>query len=183
MMLRFLSFFLLALVAQDAIAQRRITVYDLDSKRPLRGARVWTNTNYSDTTNYLGHCMIPEKFDTLVVSKPGYLPSRIPYYIVRDTIPLLSNHNRLNEVVVYGEDKRKKLNENIKNWTYQDPVERALQRSPYGFNPIGLAIYIADKVIKLFPRKHKKAPEAITEDPILKAYQETQEELKARNRE
>ena len=83
------------LIVHELAAQRRITVYDLDSKRPLRSARVWTNTNYSDTTDYLGHCLIPEKFDTLVVSKPGYMPSRIPFHMVGDTIPLLSNYNRL----------------------------------------------------------------------------------------
>ncbi len=181
-MLRPLTLSLLLLVVQGAVAQRKITVYDLDSKRPLRSVKVWTNTNYSDTTDYLGHCLIPEKFDTLVVSKPGYMPSRIPYYMVGDTIPLLSDYNRLDEVVVYGEDKSKKLNENIKGWTYQDPVEYALQHPVYGFSFLGLAVLLVQKASKLFPHKHKKAPEVITEDPILKAYRETQEDLKAKAR-
>lgn len=181
-MLRFLPFCLALLFVQELAAQRRITVYDLDSKRPLRSARVWTNTNYSDTTDYLGHCLIPEKFDTLVVSKPGYMPSRIPFHMVGDTIPLLSNYNRLDEVVVYGEDKSKKLNENIKSWTYQDPTEYALQHPTYGFNILGLAALLVEKASKLLPHKHGKAPEVDTEDPILKSYRETQEELKAKNR-
>ncbi|SFG25277.1 hypothetical protein [Prevotella sp. KH2C16] len=181
-MRRLLSSCLILLLAQPLAAQRQITVYDLDSKKPLRAVRVWTNTNYSDTTDYLGHCLIPQKFDTLVVSKPGYLPSRIPYNKVTDTIPLLSNYNRLDEVVVYGEDKSKKLNEDIKGWTYQDPTEYALQHPVQGFNPFGLAFFLVQKASKLFLHKHRKAPAAITEDPILKAYKDTQEELKAQGR-
>lgn len=169
------------MVAFDAAAQRVIDIRDYETNKPVRAVRVWTNTGQSDTTNYLGQCTIPSEFDTLTVSKPGYMPVKIPKALVKDTIMLISDINKLGEVIVYGTDYTKLIKDNIQKWAYQDPTEEALQH-PKSANLLGFVAYLAQKGYHLlFPKKKKDAAPAETEDPILKAYRETQEEMQQKN--
>jgi hypothetical protein len=175
--LLFCLFFTLS--ALSLHAQRSIVVYNLDTKTPLRGVRIWTNTNHTDTTNYLGRCSLPEQFDTLVVSKPGFLAARLPRKLVTDSIPLLPNAHRLSEVVVYGSDLSKRLNESVNQWT-KAAATSVPQPSGYSFDFFSLF----DGRARRHARQRKELEKAFKkmntydEDPIINAYKKTQEELK-----
>lgn len=160
-------------------AQRSIVVYNLDTKTPLRGVRIWTNTNHTDTTNYLGRCSLPEQFDTLVVSKPGFLAARLPRKLVTDSIPLLPNAHRLGEVVVYGNDLSKRLNESANQWA-KDAATTAPQPSGIIFDFFNLFDFRAHKQARQRKKLEKafKKMDTYDEDPIINAYKKTQEELK-----
>jgi hypothetical protein len=179
--MRYLLILLLTiLTASNTMGQRRIVVFNLETKVPIRNVKVWTSNGQNDSTNYKGECILPEKFDTLMLSKPGFLATRIPFAQVKDSIPLLSNYHRIGEVTVYGVDYSKKIQENINSWVVFDKTEYALQHPASG-NILGLLVYLGEKAYNALFKKHK-APEgpSLSEDPILKAYQEAMEEKKAK---
>jgi hypothetical protein len=160
-MQRLLLFLFFTLSALSLHAQRSIVVYNLD------------------TTNYLGRCSLPEQFDTLVVSKPGFLAARLPRKLVTDSIPLLPNAHRLSEVVVYGSDLSKRLNESVNQWT-KAAATSVPQPSGYSFDFFSLF----DGRARRHARQRKELEKAFKkmntydEDPIINAYKKTQEELK-----
>lgn len=175
----FLILLFTILSASNIMGQRKIVVFNLETKTPLRNVKVWTSDGKSDSTNYMGQCLIPEKFDTLTVSKPGFLAIRIPFAQVKDSIALLSNYHRLDEVTVYGTNYSKKIQTNINKWTAYDKTEYALEHPASG-NILGLLVYLGQKAYtKLFKKPKTETDPSLTEDPILKAYQETMEEKKA----
>ena len=84
---------------------RRLVIADMETHVPVRGAIVTTKSGYRDTTNYRGICFIPTKFDTLSVSRSGYLTESLLTGEVKDSTFLLPNMHRLPEVTVWGEAK------------------------------------------------------------------------------
>lgn len=172
-----LLLFMLIMATMNVAAQKLINVCDIETKKPLPKTRLWTDKGYNDSTNYMGKCIIPLDIDTLSVSKAGYIPTKIPMADLTDTIMLIPNAHALGEVTVYGQDKARVLNENIKKWMRQDPTEAALHRPANG-NLFALAAWLVDKGYHLlFPKHKKEVAVEEQEDPILKAYRETQEEL------
>lgn len=174
----FLILLFTILSVSDIKGQRKIFIFNLETKAPLRNVKVWTSDGKSDSTNYMGQCLIPEKFDTLTVSKPGFMAIRIPFAQVKDSIPLIPNYHRLDEVTVYGVDYSKKMQTNINKWTAYDKTEYALQH-PATPNILGLLVYLGKKAYdKLFNKPKVETGPSLSEDPILKAYKETMEEKK-----
>ena len=120
---RLLIALLAMLVSTMALhAQRRIIVFDPELSEPVRAVTVWPDHNKADTTNILGQVSIPEKFDTLYISKSGYVALRIPRAYVEDSIPLIRDYNHIGEVVVYGE-KSDNLDNAVKHWTKEEQTE------------------------------------------------------------
>lgn len=131
-----LAILILALLpVHQLCAQRRIMVYDPELNKPMRDVLVWTDNQKPDTTNILGNVWIPEKFDTLVINKSGYVALRIPYKWVEDTIPMIRDYNHIGEVVVYA-NRDNDFERAVARWVKADRVEMQLRHpiTGIGFN-------------------------------------------------
>lgn len=132
-------------------AQRRITMFDPETSKPLDKVVVWTDYNKADTTNILGQVWLPEKFDTLRINKTGYVSLRIPSQWVEDTIPLIRDYNHIGEVVVYA-NRDTDFERAVQRWTKADRIETELQ------NPItGIGFNLSDLIDKQRRRDKKNA--------------------------
>lgn len=110
-------------------------VYDPELNKPMRDVLVWTDNQKPDTTNILGNVWIPEKFDTLVINKSGYVALRIPCKWVEDTIPMIRDYNNIGEVVVYA-NRDNDFERAVARWVKADRVEMQLRHpiTGIGFN-------------------------------------------------
>lgn len=167
---------ILALLPLRAVhAQRRIMIYDPEINKPMRNVMVWTDGSKPDTTNILGNVWIPQKFDTLVINKTGYVAIRIPYQLVQDTIPMIRNYHHINEVVVYA-NRSNDFQRAVTRWTKADRVEVELR------NPItGIGFNMEDLFDKQRRRDKKNAKkleklfkqlDADDNNPIIHTYRE-----------
>lgn len=123
----YLMMTILSLLPLERVAaQRSITVYDPETNTPVRGFHIWSGRERTDTTNMFGTAALPEKFDTLLLTKPGYIALRIPSKLVKDTILVIKDYNNIGEVVVYG-NRQNEFQEAVKRWTKQDRTELELR--------------------------------------------------------
>lgn len=154
-------------------AQRRIMLFDPELNQPVRDFTVWTNNNRSDSTNIFGEVALPERYDTLLLTKPGYITLRIPAKLVEDTIPVIKDYNNIGEVVVYA-SRQNDFQEAVKRWTKEDRTEVELR------NPItGIDFNLSDllskkrrtekrnskRMAKIFQRMDEN-----DDDPIIHSY-------------
>lgn len=156
-------------------AQRRITIYDPETSKPMNKVIVSTDNGRPDTTNILGSVWIPQKFDTLVINKIGYVSLRIPYQWVQDTIPMIHNYHHINEVVVYA-NRSTDFQRAVDRWTKAERTEVELQ------NPItGIGFNFSDLLDKQRRRDKKNAKrlekifqqlDADDTNPIIHSYRE-----------
>ena len=130
-------------------AQRHILVFDPELRQPLKGVTITIDKQRVDTTNWLGDAVIPERFDTLVVSKTGYITLTIPQKWVEDSIPVIKKFNAVDEVVVYGNvmDNREKWGI---RWTKADRIEYELN------NPVTGIKFSLASLLSSRARKEKK---------------------------
>lgn len=155
-------------------AQRRIITYDPELNEPVRDVLVWVDHQKADSTNILGEVLIPDKFDTLHVNKPGYVSLCIPASAVADSIPLISDYNNIGEVVVHGVYQDKQLTESVKRWTKEAKKEFALRHPITGFS-FSLADSIDPRLRRIKKQTRKlekifKRIDAEGNDPIVQAY-------------
>lgn len=172
----YLCIFILSLLPLERVAaQRSITIYDPETNMPVRGFHIWTDSQKTDTTNIFGSVALPEKFDTLLLTKPGYIALRIPSKLVRDTIPVIRDYNHVGEVVVYG-NRQNDFQEAVKRWTKADKTEMELRHPITGieFNLSDILSakrrrdkHNAKKMAKIFNRM-----DATDDDPIIHSYRE-----------
>lgn len=165
---------LLLTVCTATQAQRRIITYDPELNEPIRDVLVWADHQKADSTNILGEVLIPDKFDTLHVNKPGYVSLCIPAHAMADSIPLIGDYNNIGEVVVHGVYQDKRLAESVKRWTKEVKKEFALRHPITGFS-FSLADSIDPRLrrIKKQTRKLEKIFKRIDvegNDPIVQAY-------------
>lgn len=162
---------------------RRLVVADMETHVPVRGAIVRTKSGYRDTTNYLGICFVPTKFDTLSVSHPRYLTERLVTGEAKDSTFLIPNMHRLSEVTIWGDRRLSAL----------DGVDDALKKEAPAHTsaPSGLGLVVTFDFAKMLDKRYrrdmkhlKKTREVFKqldkddEDPIVKAYQDAMEEKK-----
>lgn len=175
---------LIASLAANAQGQpepsRKFVVADMETRVPIRNVIVAWGKNGRDTTNYRGVCHIPDKFDTLTVYKANYLTERLSYREVKDTTFLLSNHNRINEVTIWGKDRERELQDNVNDWTRQ--------RNAPPSNSGGLIVVTFDMarlLDKRYQRDQKRLQKVRStfnqmdkydDDPIVNAYKKELEE-------
>lgn len=161
-------------------AQRKIVVYDAETKVPMRKVWVWADTQKCDSTNYLGQTTIPQQFDTLTIIKSKYLPLRIPARMVGDSISMIKDEKMIGEVVVYGKDMQTQLNKTIQGWMKADANERAMlaPSSVGAFDFFSMFDFKAKKYRKQRQRMLNsfKQMDKLDEDPIIQIYKETQKE-------
>ena len=161
-------------MAVAAQAQKRIIVYDKETKVPVPKARVRVDRMRTFSTDYQGRFVAPARYDTLEIICPKYLTCKMAATAVGDSIGLIPSSHNLNEVVVYGEDLAKKLNRNLTNWTQQDPVETALKNAQSG---VSLDVTkLLDFKTRARNKRMKKVGAALdqlakdSDDPIEQAY-------------
>lgn len=167
---------LLLALCTRVMAQHRVIVYDLETKVPVRDVLLWADTLNCGRTNYLGETMLPEKYDTLIVSKQGYIALKVPSKLVKDSIPMLKDIHAIGEVVVYGEDKSNTLNDLVGKWTKAEKTEYALQHPIRGISFDMGSLFNGKK------RRQKRQRERLQKifaewdkqenNPIVKAYRE-----------
>lgn len=167
-------------------AQRKIVVYDAETKVPMRKVWVWADTQKCDSTNYLGQTTIPQQFDTLTIIKSKYLPLRIPARMVGDSISMIKDEKMIGEVVVYGKDMQAQLNKTIQGWMKADANERAM------LDPSSGVTFDFFSMFDLKAKKHRKQRQRmlnsfkqmdkLDEDPIIQIYKETQKEQQQKKR-
>lgn len=94
-------------------AQRRVVVRDMETGTPLRDVQVFVNGNYGKrtVTDYRGVFDVPDTARTLTFCHTMYERLTVDSSEVSDTIELLPNLNRMDEVVVYG--KRRGISPSI----------------------------------------------------------------------
>lgn len=154
-------------------AQRHIMIFDPELNQPVRDFTVWTNKSNVDSTNIFGEVAIPEKFDTLLLTKPGYITLRIPAKLVEDSIPVIRNYNNIGEVVVYA-SRQDDFQDAVRRWTKEDKTEMELRHPITGID-FNLSDILSKKrrdekknnkrMAKIFQRM-----DAEDNDPIIHSY-------------
>lgn len=147
--LYFVLFSLLFLSVGPLRAQRHILVFDAELRRPLKGVTIRIDGQRTDTTNLLGEAIIPERFDTLAVSKAGYITLTIPQKWVEDSIPVIKKFNAIDEVVVYGDASENREKWGVR-WTKADRIEYELR------NPITGIDFSLASLLSARERREKK---------------------------
>lgn len=131
----------------EASAQKKCVILEFETKMPVRDAQVQVDSFSELTTNYRGECVLPDKFKTVSISSPLHEPLTLNFSQVRDTIILLPNANRLNEIVVNG--KRPPLKLNFDRMTDNIHLNQVQSQ---GFNPIALI----GSLVKIIFKPHQK---------------------------
>ena len=108
---------LLFLSCQKGLAQKKLTVIDMDTLYPIEGTSV-LGRNISLQTDSLGHVAVPDSCQSLLFSHINYEERLLNLNEVRDTVFLVSKDFSLNEVVVFGigsrKDNLKELNKQLR---------------------------------------------------------------------
>ena len=95
---------LLMLCCQQAVAQRRLTVVDVETLLPVGGVNVIAKglTAQTDSTGVIS---LPDSCRTLSFTHVNYEPRLINVEELRDTVFLISKLLNVKEVVVFGKGK------------------------------------------------------------------------------
>ena len=179
---RVVLFLLLLLLPLSSIQAQEVLVCDGVSHFPIRDVLVIADGKNIGLTTWKGLITLPDSFQTASFKKKGYAPEKLlRNEVLRDTVFLYPAEHYLDEVIVTGKqivDGR----ELLKRMPKRDILEK---RPPGGLGGFDLGL-ILDKRYRR-DRRHVKALREIfkkmdgledKEDPILKAYRQTQQELK-----
>ncbi len=140
--LLFIGMFLLWSVGM--MAQRKLTVANLETKTPQRDIKVRIDNGPEITTPWNGEFEVPDSFKRIDFSHPKFQRRYVLHNEVRsDTIYLIPILHAIDEVVIYGKDRRKDLMANIMRPTI--PKEPELpQVVPAGPDVIALLMWTWD---------------------------------------
>lgn len=183
MQIRIVLFFLWLLLPFSSVQAQKVLVCDGATHFPIRDVLVGVDGKNVGLTTWQGIINLPDSFQTASFKKKGYAPEKLfRSEVLRDTVFLFPAEHYLDEVVVIGKqviDGR----ELLKKMPKRDILEKKPAHSLLEFD-VGLML---DKRLRR-DRKHvEKLREVFKkmdgledkEDPILKAYRQTQLELKA----
>ena len=183
MQIRIVLFFLWLLLPLSSLRAQKVLVCDGATRFPIRDVLVSVDGKNVGLTTWQGIINLPDSFQTASFKKKGYAPEKLfRSEVLRDTVFLFPAEHYLDEVVVIGKqvvDGR----ELLKKMPKRDILEKKPAHSLLEFD-VGLML---DKRLRR-DRKHvEKLREVFKkmdgledkEDPILKAYRQTQLELKA----
>ena len=183
MQIRLFLFFLWLLLPLSSLQAQKVLVCDGATRFPIRDVLVSVDGKNVGLTTWQGIINLPDSFQTASFKKKGYAPEKLlRSEVLRDTVFLFPAEHYLNEVVVIGKqvvDGR----ELLKKMPKRDILEKRPSGGLGGFD-LGL---ILDKRYRRDRRHVEKLREVFKkmdglddkEDPILKAYRQTQMELKA----
>ena len=171
-------FSLLCLLPLTMAAQKNVVIYDLENKVPIRQARVRVDGVRTFTTPYTGQIVLPEKFDSIIVSHPKYLQTTLKHDAVTDSIGLIPKTHTLGEVEIVAEDLAKRLQKNVEDWGLTDKTERQLVSPKTSLAEFDF-VQIFDFKGKARRKRTRKVKKALSEmdndekDPVIRAYKET----------
>ena len=180
---RVVLFLLLLLLPLASLQAQEVMVCDGVSHFPIRDVLVIADGKNIGLTTWKGLITLPDTFQTASFKKKGYAPEKLfRSEVLRDTVFLFPAEHYLDEVVVIGKqvvDGR----ELLKKMPKRDILEKRPSGGLGGFD-LGL---ILDKRYRRDRRHVRELREIFKkmdgledkEDPILKAYRQTQQELKA----
>lgn len=100
-------------VALQIVAQRQLTVVDVETLVPVGGASV-VSRDGTATTDSLGRISVSDSCKTLSFSHVNYESRIINLREVRDTVYMISKLLNIREVVVFGTDPHDVLPEALK---------------------------------------------------------------------
>ena len=105
---------LFMLWAAGLMAQRRLVVASLESKAPQRDIKVRIDNGNEFLTPWNGEIEVPDSFMRISFSHPKFQHRYVLHDELRnDTIFLIPALHAVDEVVVFGKDRRKELMANI----------------------------------------------------------------------
>ena len=183
MQIRLVLFFLWLLLPLSSLQAQKVLVCDGATRFPIRDVLVSVDGKNVGLTTWQGIINLPDSFQTATFKKKGYASEKLlRSEVLRDTVFLFPAEHYLDEVVVIGKqvvDGR----ELLKKMPKRDILEK---RSSGGLGGFDLGL-ILDKRYRR-DRRHVRVLRDIfkkmdglddKEDPVLKAYRLTQQELKA----
>ena len=183
MQIRIVLFFLWLLLPFSSLQAQKVLVCDGVTHFPIRDVLVSVDGKNVGLTTWQGIINLPDSFQTATFKKKGYAPEKLfRSEVLRDTVFLFPAEHYLDEVVVIGKqvvDGR----ELLKKMPKRDILEKKPAHSLLEFD-VGLML---DKRLRRDRQHVEKLREVFKkmdglddkEDPILKAYRQTQLELKA----
>ena len=183
MQIRLVLFFLWLLLPFSSVQAQKVLVCDGVTHFPIRDVLVSVDGKNVGLTTWQGIINLPDSFQTATFKKKGYAPEKLfRSEVLRDTVFLFPAEHYLDEVVVIGKqvvDGR----ELLKKMPKRDILEKKPAHSLLEFD-VGLML---DKRLRRDRQHVEKLREVFKkmdgledkEDPILKAYRQTQQELKA----
>ena len=183
MQIRLVLFFLWLLLPFSSVQAQKVLVCDGATRFPIRDVLVSADGKNVGLTTWQGIINLPDSFQTATFKKKGYAPEKLLRdEVLRDTVFLFPAEHYLDEVVVIGKqvvDGR----ELLKKMPKRDILEKKPAHSLLEFD-VGLML---DKRLRRDRQHVEKLREVFKkmdglddkEDPILKAYRQTQQELKA----
>lgn len=183
MQIRLVLFFLWLLLPFSSVQAQKVLVCDGVTRFPIRDVLVSADGKNVGLTTWQGIINLPDSFQTATFKKKGYAPEKLLRdEVLRDTVFLFPAEHYLDEVVVIGKqvvDGR----ELLKKMPKRDILEKKPAHSLLEFD-VGLML---DKRLRRDRQHVEKLREVFKkmdglddkEDPILKAYRLTQQELKA----
>lgn len=183
MHIRLFLFFLWLLLPLSSLQAQKVLVCDGATRFPIRDVLVSVDGKNVGLTTWQGIINLPDSFQTASFKKKGYTPEKLfRSEVLRDTVFLFPAEHYLDEVVVIG---KQVINgrETLKKMPKRDILEDGPSGGLGGFD-LGL---ILDKRYRRDRRHVRELREIFKkmdgledkEDPILKAYRQTQLELKA----
>ena len=105
---------LFLLWAAGLIAQRRLVVASLESKAPQRDVNVRVDNGPEIVTPWHGQIEVPDSFKRITLSHPRFQHRYVLHNELHsDTIFLIPALHAVDEVVVFGKDRRKEMMANI----------------------------------------------------------------------
>ena len=183
MQIRLFLFFLWLLLPLSPLQAQKVLVCDGATRFSIRDVLVSVDRKNVGLTTWQGIINLPDSFQTATFKKKGYAPEKLfRSEVLRDTVFLFPAEHYLDEVVVIGKqvvDGR----EMLKKMPKRDILEKKPAHSLLEFD-VGLML---DKRLRRDRQHVEKLREVFKkmdgledkEDPILKAYRQTQLELKA----
>ena len=183
MHIRLFLFCLWLLLPLSSLQAQKVLVCDGATRFPIRDVLVSVDGKNVGLTTWQGIINLPDSFQTASFKKKGYTPEKLfRSEVLRDTVFLFPAEHYLDEVVVIG---KQVINgrETLKKMPKRDILEDGPSGGLGGFD-LGL---ILDKRYRRDRRHVRELREIFKkmdgledkEDPILKAYRQTQLELKA----
>lgn len=183
MQIRLVLFLLWLLLPLSSLQAQKVLVCDGATHFPIRDVLVSVDGKNVGLTTWQGTINLPDSFQIATFKKKGYAPEKLfRSEVLRDTVFLFPAEHYLDEVVVIGKqvvDGR----ELLKKMPKRDILEKKPAHSLQEFD-LGLML---DKRLRRDRRHVEKLRDIFKkmdgledkEDPILKAYRQTQQELKA----
>ncbi|MBF1619883.1 MAG: hypothetical protein HXO42_05225 [Prevotella sp.] len=183
MQIRLVLFLLWLLLPLSSLQAQKVLVCDGATHFPIRDVLVSVDGKNVGLTTWQGTINLPDSFQIATFKKKGYASEKLfRSEVLRDTVFLFPAEHYLDEVVVIGKqvvDGR----ELLKKMPKRDILEKKPAHSLQEFD-LGLML---DKRLRRDRQHVEKLREVFKkmdgledkEDPILKAYRQTQQELKA----